>query len=340
MTTAVSRHRAFLLTPDGDLVLTHAETPSPGAGQVLVRVTASGVCGSDLAEFRRRRAQPGAHPPLVMGHEVAGVVAAGGTPEWPEGTPVVVDPALFCGRCSTCRAGRTSHCPDLRIVGHNYGQGGLSEHLAVPADALIRVPASLPPATAALVEPLSCAHHAVLRAGDADPRAGAVVFGAGAIGLGIALVLRARGFETPVLVDPAPGRRAAATAAGFTALSGPPPEAAPLVFEASGAPAGFRDAFTLTARGGALVVAAQHGEDLVIDPWSAFAKEIRLTWSLGALRSDFDDVIELVHSGRLNPAGLAESVRPTDLTTLALTAMAAGARPKAVVAMSGWDTPE
>ncbi|MCF3165800.1 alcohol dehydrogenase catalytic domain-containing protein [Streptomyces violaceoruber] len=334
MTTAASRHRAFLLTADGDLALTEAPTPVAAAEQVLVRVTASGVCGSDLAEFRRRRAEPGTHPPLVIGHEIAGVVAAGGTRDWPDGTPVVVDPALFCGRCATCERGRTSYCPDLTIVGHNYGQGGLVDYLAVPAAALVRVPPSLPAATAALVEPLSCAHHAVSRATGAKPGDGAAVLGAGAIGLGIALVLRASGFAGIVLVDPAPERRAAAAAAGFTALDGPPPGTAPLVFEASGSPGGFRDAFALTARGGHLVVAAQHGGDLLIDPWSAFAKEIRLSWSLGALRSDFEAVIGLLGDGQLDPAGLAETVRPQDLTTAVLVSMAAGARPKPVVVMS------
>lgn len=194
--------------------------PQAGRSHVLVRVTAAGVCGTDLTDYRQRLAAPGTLPAVPLGHEVAGTVADAGESGWAVGTPVVVDPAFFCGACHHCEAGRTSYCTELKLLGHNYGSGGLTDHLAVPADALVEIPPGIDPVAAALIEPLSCAHHAARKAGDESSEA--VIVGAGAIGVGIALVLRAQGFERLVLLDPVAERRAAATALGLDARAEPP----------------------------------------------------------------------------------------------------------------------
>ncbi|WP_328720260.1 alcohol dehydrogenase catalytic domain-containing protein [Streptomyces sp. NBC_00247] len=331
MTTGTAPHRAFVLTSEGEISLTRPDMPQAGRSHVLVRVTAAGVCGTDLTDYRQRLAAPGTLPAVPLGHEVAGTVADAGESGWAVGTPVVVDPAFFCGACHHCEAGRTSYCTELKLLGHNYGSGGLTDHLAVPADALVEIPPGIDPVAAALIEPLSCAHHAARKAGDESSEA--VIVGAGAIGVGIALVLRAQGFERLVLLDPVAERRAAATALGLDARAEPPSAPAALVFEASGVEGGFQDACRLVSRGGHLVVAAQHAHPLTLDSWLAFGKELRLSWSLGALREDFRAVIALVRTGRLRPEGMATGIRPEDFSTHTLEAMAAGKHPKAVLRM-------
>jgi 2-desacetyl-2-hydroxyethyl bacteriochlorophyllide A dehydrogenase len=325
--------RAFLLTSTGELVRATVELTPPEPGWVLVRVRAAGVCGTDLAEHRRRTARPGAHPDVRIGHEVTGRVILDPTGRWAAETPVVVDPAVFCGACEPCRRGRTNHCPRLRLLGHDLG-GGLADHLVVPASSLLEVPASLDPVVAALVEPLSCARHATTRVIGAGAADRVLVFGGGMIGVGVALLLRTAGHERITVVEPAAARRAVAAGLGLSVLAGPTATQAEVVVEASGNAVAFQDALRAVTRGGQLIVAAAHADPLVIDPDLAFGKEIRLAWSLGALREDFRVVLDLLAGGGLDPAPLAQVVRPGEFTTDTFLAMAAGTMGKPVVV---WD---
>ncbi len=332
MRPPIATIQAFLLTSAGELARTAVDVASLKPGWVLVRVTAAGVCGTDLTEHRRRVARPGAHPDVLIGHEVAGRVVASESEDWAKGTPVVIDPAMFCGSCETCLAGRTSYCPRLTVLGHNFGAGGLADQVAVPASALIAVPESIDPVVAALVEPLSCAHHAAGNVVTADAMDRIVVFGAGAIGLGIALVLRARGHRDITVVEPAPARRAIAAAFGLQVHGRPPRVEVPVAVEASGNVAAFQGAMRATARGGQVVIAAQHVGLLPVDADLAFSKEIQLRWSLGALRADFQAVLDLVAARVLDPAPMAAVVRPEEFTTRTFDEMADGAIAKPVIA--------
>lgn len=312
---------AFSLSSDGQVV---SASSSVAASGTVVRVAAAGVCGSDLVQYRQRLAHPGTLPALPLGHEVAGTVAHGGE-GWPVGTAVVVDPAFYCGGCPPCAAGNTNHCTRLMVLGHSYGSGGLARYVSVPEASLVRVPTGLDAVSAALVEPLACAHRAAHRVTEHGP---ALVFGAGTIGLGVALVLRSMGREVAI-VDPSPHRRALALSIGlFLRESG---RMFPVVIEASGTPTAFRDALESVSCGGQVVVAAQHTGTMALDAGVAFGKEIQLTWSLGALRSDFRAVVDLITSETLDPRRLATPLCPNDFSTDALHEMAAGRSAKPVV---------
>jgi threonine dehydrogenase-like Zn-dependent dehydrogenase len=316
---------------DGAGRLHHVECPEPVTdGAVVVRVAAVGLCGTDLLAWRLRRGAPSQAHPLVLGHEVSGVVVLDPTGTWAAGTLVLVDPAITCGACAACRRGDA--CDALAVVGDTYGAGGLAELIAVPPRALIAVPDGLSLRSAALVEPLACAHHAVARSG---VRAGdhAAVLGAGGLGMSIGLVLRAYGVDV-LLAEPRVARRAAATEAGFATVDVAPGDAAAdVAFEASGAPGAVAAACRAVVRSGTVVVAAQHPAELVFDAGMLFGRELRLTWSLGASRADFTRVLELLETGAVPAPPYAHAVGLADVDDRLFSLLSSGECGKTLVAI-------
>src|SRR5215207_8482801 len=120
--------RALVLRRAGELAVAEVETPEPRRDEVLVRVRNSGICGTDLKIFTG--AMPATYP-LIMGHEMAGEIVAGGNGHVTEGRRVLVDPVLFCGTCIDCRSGRTNLCPRGGIIGREVN-GGFADFVAVP----------------------------------------------------------------------------------------------------------------------------------------------------------------------------------------------------------------
>ncbi|HEV56158.1 MAG TPA: galactitol-1-phosphate 5-dehydrogenase [Phycisphaerales bacterium] len=178
--------------------------PVPGPSEVLVRVAACGICGSDVhgvdGSTGRRR------PPVIMGHEAASTVAAVGddVSDWHTGDRVTFDSTIWCGRCDFCRQGRVNLCEDRRVLGVSCEEyrcdGAMAEYVVVPQRILYRLPEGLSFEAAAMVEPLSVAVHAVKRI---RPHLGetAVVVGAGVIGLLAVQALRAAGCPRVLAVD-------------------------------------------------------------------------------------------------------------------------------------------
>ena len=167
--------RALRLHATGDLRLSEEERPKPRAGETLVRVTAVGLCGSDLHWFGEGGiGETRLERPLVLGHELAGVTE--------DGRRVAIDPAVACEACALCREGHPNLCEQVRFAGHGADDGGLREWMAWPARALFALPDALSDADGAMLEPLGVALHAVDLA---HVRAGASVgvFGCGPIGL-------------------------------------------------------------------------------------------------------------------------------------------------------------
>ncbi|MCL3859741.1 zinc-binding dehydrogenase [Actinotalea sp. K2] len=194
----------------GDVRVGHEADPVPTQGQSLVRVTAVGLCGSDLHWFSEGGiGDAGLSTPLVLGHELAGVVQGG--PQ--DGVRVAVDPAHPCGRCEHCLEGNRNLCPTVGFAGHGRTDGGLRELVAWPTELLHPVPDALSDADAAMLEPLGVALHAMDLA---RPRLGATVavVGCGPIGLCVVQLARAAGATRVVAVEPLAHRRAAAVALG------------------------------------------------------------------------------------------------------------------------------
>ena len=201
--------KALVLTAYNHLEIQDWPRPEIAADEVLLRVAACGICGSDIhgmdGSTGRRQ------PPIIMGHEAAGTIVEVGAEvrDWAAGDRVTFDSTIYCGRCWYCRRGEINLCDNRRVLGvscDDYRRhGAFAEFVAVPQHVLYRVPADVSFVHAALVEPLSIALHAVARTrvtlGDT-----AVVVGTGMIGLLVVQALRAAGCGRIYGVDVDAGR--------------------------------------------------------------------------------------------------------------------------------------
>ncbi len=203
--------RAAVLHAVGDLRIEERPIPEPGPGEALVRVTVCGVCGTDAVEYSRGLLST---PPVVLGHEFAGVVAAlgEGVTAPPVGASVVCGAGISCGECKPCRAGRTNLCRRYRTAGLQV-DGGLAGYVVVPAVILLDVTDSgLPADTLGLAQPMSIAVHVVRRSGLREGQ-DAVVVGVGGIGSFITFAAAATGARV-IAVDQSADRVALAHALG------------------------------------------------------------------------------------------------------------------------------
>ena len=197
-----------------DLRLHDEPIPEPGPGESLVRVTATGVCGSDLHWFSEAGiGDARLVKPLVLGHESAGVIASGAQ----RGQRVAIDPSIPCGQCEHCREGNPNFCERLVFAGSAPDDGLLREYIAWPTHCLHPLPDTLADADGAMLEPLGVAIHTV-DLGHVRPGMTVCVFGCGPIGLLVLQVARAAGATRLIATDlpSVPHRQQAARALGAT----------------------------------------------------------------------------------------------------------------------------
>lgn len=185
--------------------------PQPEEGWVLVKSAYAGICGTDLNIFAGTH--PRAKAPLVMGHELSGTVVSENS-KYAKGTRVTVNPLLSCSTCRPCQSGQSHVCDNLQLIGIDR-DGGMAEYVTVQEDKIFPLPDELTLEVGALAEPVAVAVHAVRKSrflvGDC-----AVVYGAGTIGLCVALVLRAYGATNIIVVENNELRLKKAAALGFS----------------------------------------------------------------------------------------------------------------------------
>ena len=196
--------KALIYKGPYEFSLSELPVPNPNPGEILVRVGAVGVCGSDVHGFAGKtgRREPG----MVMGHEISGTVAALGDGVYTHkvGQHVVLQPILYCGKCGPCQKKMTSVCLDKKMIGVNMGiVGGLAEYIAVRASSAFPISDDIPFASAALVEPFAVGAGAVARSSVKEGDTVAIV-GAGMIGLAVLAMVRRRGVSQVFIVDQFP----------------------------------------------------------------------------------------------------------------------------------------
>lgn len=302
---------ALVYTRPEEVVYRVEPDPVPRPGEALVRIEAAGICGSDLHAYHGH--DPRRVPPMVLGHEGAGRVAAG--PK--QGTAAVVNPLITCGRCQACVGGRSNLCPARTQIGMQR-QGMLAELVAVPEQNLIPIPEGLDPVRAALAEPAGNVVHALVLAARAAHRplaeARALVLGAGAIGLLGALFLRSHGCRRIRLGETSARRRETAARTGAAEVfdpSGGVPEAGAydLVFDAVGSAATRAAAIEAVRPGGVIVHIGLGDSDGTFDFRRLTLSEITLIGTYSCTRSDLEAGLAALADGRLGDLSWVE-IRP------------------------------
>lgn len=280
------------------LVYRYMADPVPAAGQSLIRIEASGICGSDMHAYlghdERRPA------PVILGHEAAGTVEGGAL----DGKRVTINPLTTCGLCKACKAGRDNLCPDRMIISMPPREGAFGELVVMADRNLVEVPDGVPLAKAALAEPLACGWHAVRLGAEAldmpIAQARCVVIGGGAIGVGAALCLRAFGATDIHVIEPNAVRRASLDAIdGFSAVAPGAVTAADLVIDGVGYAATRADATTITRPGGVIMHIGLGESTGGLDIRRMTLQEITFIGTYTYTAQDFRDTATAIFDGRL-----------------------------------------
>ena len=289
---------------------------TPGPGEVLLRVTGVGLCGSDLHWFEEASIGDALlSRPLILGHEFGATIADGPR----AGQRVAVDPANNCGRCEPCVEGRANLCLAMRFAGHGTTDGALRTLMTWPERLLSELPDAIGDDEAPLLEPLGVALHA-LDLGPVPPGGRAGVYGAGPIGLLLVQLLRAQGVSTIVATDRFSHRVAAAKSMGATDAFLVDAEAGSsfspqrlmarqvpvdVAFEVSGSDAALSDAIWAVRPGGRVVlVGIPAGDRTSFEAAVARRKELPLLECRRMTASDLPRAIALVAAGSIDLASL------------------------------------
>ena len=272
--------RAVVYTEPGRLELRNLDEPEPDPREegVVVEVRAVGICGSDLEGFATR--DPFRVPPLVMGHELAGVRAD-------TGQPVVVNPLVSCLTCDLCLRGRHNLCRNRALVGI-HRDGGFAERVVVPHRNCYPLPEGVSPRHAALVEPLANASHEFALAQAADPAPERVgVIGAGMLGLAVTLVAVRRGTPAVTVADLEPARLETARTVGAHDVGERLEGEFDVIFDAVGTSGTRAQSVERLRPGGTAVWIGLHDREAGVDGRSLVRDEQRVLGTFCYLDPDF-----------------------------------------------------
>ena len=272
--------RATRLLAINDIRTADVPMPKPARGEVLVRIEAAGICGTDRHLFR---GEFPCTPPVTLGHEFSGIVVDRGEGvDVPEGARVTCDPNDWCGRCAACLRGQVNLC-ERNVATGIQRNGGFAEYAVFPAHKAVSLPADLDPLHGAFCEPLACTLHGV-DIGAPQPGERVLVIGGGVIGLLAVQLASLAGAET-MLLTRHPAKRALAKTLGAAETAATPaeaariwPQGADLTLECAGVPETVVEAPRLTCKGGRIVVLGvlPQGLTVPIEPFDLLFREIQL----------------------------------------------------------------
>ena len=319
--------KALVVTANGKAELREVPLPSFQADEVLVRVKACAICGSDVHGYDgssgRRR------PPIIMGHEAAGVIERIGrdVTGYQVGDRVTFDSTEYCGTCYYCKKGMVNLCENRKVLGVSCGEysrnGAMAEYIAVPQRILYHMPDTVTFKQAAMVEPLSIAVHAVnmspLRIGDK-----VAVVGCGTIGLLIVETLKAAGCSRIAALDVDAAKLRMAKRLGATdTINTREQDAAAVVreltggrgadlsFEAVGIATTFHTALDCTRKGGGVVLVGNLTDHLDFNLQKAVTSQIAL-YSSCASAGEYDVCLSLIESKQVDVDSLVSVSAPLE----------------------------
>lgn len=311
---------AVFVGPGEPLRIEIVADPAPQANELVLKVKACGICGSDL-HISEMDSPMGGMAPLhrgdIMGHEFSGEVVAIGKDAqgWQVGDRACALPYLACGQCAQCRSGHGYRCINVTYTGLGRLHGGYAEYVRVGAPETVRLPAGVGFQPGALVEPLAVALHAVERAriGNGDS---VLIVGGGPIGLGVALWCRFFGARRVVVSDLKAGRLDKAAAMGATdgidashedvigrckQIAGRRPD---IVFDCVGVPGSQQLAINYAPTDGRIIVVGLCMHPDTILPVKAMTKELTISYCTMYRRHDFEMTLEMLDMGRIDPMAM------------------------------------
>jgi D-arabinose 1-dehydrogenase-like Zn-dependent alcohol dehydrogenase len=308
------------------LAVDEVRDPSPGPGDVVVRIEACGVCASDLHFLRGEIPLP-VLPPLTLGHEAAGTIWAVGSevPVWKEGQRVALLAGRTCMRCRACAAGRLEDCRAPEVMGAHY-DGGWAELVVVPWYALARIPEGVPFEHAAVAcDAVSTPYAALLERGGLRPGERVGLWGIGGLGTHAVQIARLAGASFIAAIDPIPEARERALALGADIALDPSGDVPGGIRDATGGrgldlaldligkTAVVRQAMLSLSRGGRVVLVGQSFETLDAGPIALVSfLGIGILGHLGYSKRNLEDVLALMASGRLDVSGSVSGRYPLE----------------------------
>lgn len=287
---------------NGKLAVETAEIPATQEGEVLLRVKACGICGSDVPRVFSGKSY---YYPIVLGHEFSGIVEQSCGGKW-NGKRVCVFPILPCKKCEYCEKEQYANCVQYDYYGSRR-DGGMQDYLAVKEENLVVLPDNVSYEAGALIEPSAVCLHATKKA-QIQKGESVLVYGAGTIGLLCAMWAKDFGANAVYLVDIDEQKLAMAERLGFKRYNG---ESVQVVFEASGANACVNQAIDKVSAFGRVVLVGNTGTDITITKEN-YAKILRKQITLcGSWNSDYSktvndwkDSVQAISEGRINPEAL------------------------------------
>jgi L-iditol 2-dehydrogenase len=311
--------QAVVLKKPFDLELADVPRPDSGDDEVLVRVTNSGICGTDLKIFTG--AMPASYP-IIMGHEMAGDVVGGADGgRILQGARVLVDPVLYCGTCFDCRAGRTNLCPGGGVIGRDVN-GGFADYVVAPRSHVYPLPPSIDSRDAPLIQVLTTVLHAQRRASVSTGQSVAVI-GLGVSGQLHLQLAKARGAGPVIGVTRSAWKRSVANRLGADLTVPTGEEAiravksathghgADVVIESTGMVASIADAIAMVRPGGTVVLFGIYtASEGALPFYQLYYKEPTVISARAAMGEDFPESIDLVADGRITLSPLVTQVMP------------------------------
>jgi len=303
-----------------DIRLETVDTPSIQSNEILVKVKACGVCGSDIHTYKTGAISEFGHP-MILGHEFSGeIVQVGDTVKGLKvGDKVLGSGYRNCGKCYWCQRGQTYRCANIAVPGHGM-DGAFAEYVVVPNPALgkmlFKIPEALSWEEATTIEPMSVACFAVEQA-NIRPNETVIVLGAGMIGLGVAQIAKAKGAATVIVSEPSAKRLAIAKKLGADVAINPREtdavdavreatsrEMASVVFECSGTPVAFRQALRMTQAFGRVMQVGVFEQNLELEPALISLMTFRNLTLRGCGGRKWDTALELVLGGQVKTRDL------------------------------------
>ncbi len=311
--------------PNQPLVIEDVPTPTPGAGEIRVKVAGCGVCHTDL-HYIDHGVPTFKKPPLILGHEPSGIVdvVGEGVTNFKEGDRVLLPAVLTCGVCPNCRVGRENICDTMVMFGNNI-DGAYAEYVIAPAKDSFHLPEEIPLEEGSIIaDAISTPYHAVVNRGEVKAGYNVVVYGCGGVGINAVQMAAAVGASV-IAIDIIPEKLEWAKKLGAQATINPNEVervdkevrkltggGADVAFEVIGNPATMQAAFSTLRKGGRLVVVGYTNKPVELSAAKIMYFEMEVVGSLGCRPVDYPRIIEMARMGKIKVEQLVTGRYPLD----------------------------